>query len=412
MSRLHRLRAVLLGLSAVLWARPGLAQNSPGLVAADFTIRLLRPDDSGGWVSLTNMELRTYINQARCQCNTKIGFEVQMAPSSRSKLSSLTATGSNARLYVGANCAQLNATDSAPQCPSAQLLARLDGLASLASSAWISETTVGALFAGVSKTYTDTLTTAIWLWLDSTGAGYPDSGVSGISAPYLGIMLDGTPPPAPSGIVVEGGDKSLTVSWASTGTEPPDLAGYLVFCMGADGQAVFKPSRYNNQYFTGQNLCAANPIAIDLTGSTTSLAGSTTATEVSSPAVFQNLDPAYLCSDLFTPSVASARIRIPQNGVPYSVGVAAVDNSGNISPITSAFVQAGVASPDDSGSLGDDPSHPGPSGGLASTTPACACRLGSDARRPGASALLVSAGLVALSIVFRRRRKHGGRLGL
>jgi hypothetical protein len=42
------------------------------------------------------------------------------------------------------------------------------------------------------------------------------------------------------------------------------------------------------------------------------------------------------------PTQTSARLGIPGNGIPYTVGVAAVDYDGNASPIRSGFVQVSV----------------------------------------------------------------------
>jgi hypothetical protein len=108
--------------------------------------------------------------------------------------------------------------------------------------------------------------------------------------------------------------------------------------MQGDGLQVFNPSFYNNQYFTSQTLCAAS-VPAPSTGLTASAAGLTTAIEVEAPAIFQNLNPAYLCSGLLPPSQLSVRLCALQGGIPYTVGVAAVDNSGNASPIQSGFVQ-------------------------------------------------------------------------
>jgi MYXO-CTERM domain-containing protein len=300
------------------------------VATSDFTITLQREDAS----TLSTTDAKIYLDQARCECSTKVRILVTMASVSRSKLTSLATTGTGARLYVGDNCSQLNASATAPQCPNG-LLAELPGLSAFASDgSWAAVTTVDKLFTGVGKTCTDTLNTSIWLWINTTGSTAPDSSV----APYIGISLDGTPPPAPSGIVVEGGDDALQVSWTTEATDNPDLAGYLVFCMQGDGLQVFNPSFYNNQYFTSQTLCSAS-VPAPSTGLTASAAGLTTAIEVEAPAIFQNLNPAYLCSGLLSPSQLSVRLGALRGGIPYTVGVAAVDNSGNASPIGSGFVQ-------------------------------------------------------------------------
>jgi hypothetical protein len=356
------------------------------VATSDFTITLQREDAS----TLSTTDAKIYLDQARCECGTKIRILVTMASASRSKLTSLATTGTGARLYVGDNCSQLNASATAPQCPNG-LLATLPGLSAFASDgSWAAVTTVDKLFTGVGKTCTDTLNTSIWLWINSTGQTAPDSGV----APYLGISLDGTPPPAPSKVVVEGGNEALEVSWDTTTetTNNPDLAGYLVFCMRGDGLVVFDPGFFNNQYSTGQILCSASAPA--LTGQASSVAGVTTATEVGAPAFFQTPNPAYLCSDRLSPSQSSTRLRILQNGIPYTVGVAAVDTSGNISPITSGFVQRPVPTIDFYQAYRD-------AGGQS---PGGYCSLAGRHVQIGAISLLAGCGFLAL-IIFRRRRR-------
>jgi hypothetical protein len=382
----------LLGLSAVLWATPGLAQTSTStstatspVATSDFTITLQREDAS----TLSTTDAKIYLDQARCECSTNIRILVTMASASRSKLTSLATTGTGARLYVGDNCSQLNASATAPQCPNG-LLAELKGLSTFASDgSWAAVTTVDKLFTGVGKTCTDTLNTSIWLWINTTGATAPDSGV----APYLGISLDGTPPPAPTGVVVEGGNEALEVSWVTEAIDNPDLAGYLVFCMRGDGLVVFDPGFFNNQYSTGQILCSASAPAPS-TGLTSSAAGVTTATEVGAPPFFQSLNSAYLCSDRLSPSQLNTRLRILQNGIPYTVGVAAVDTSGNISPITNAFVQRPVPTIDFYQEYR----------GAGGQSPGGYCSLAGRHVEIGAISLLAGCGFLAL-IIFRRRRR-------
>jgi hypothetical protein len=327
-----------------------------------------------------------------------------MASASRYKLTGLTATGTSAQLYVGSGCVNLNTAyiPPRPQCQGSELgpSQKLSGLS--ADGSFAVSTTVAQLFAPVTPAGScgGTLITTIWLWIDTTGTGYPDSGVSGTSAPSLGIQLDGTPPPAPSGVVVEGGNKALMVSWTPVSTADwPDLAGYLVFCMRGDGLQVFNPSLYGSQYQTSQtltiqNLCPAGAPATTTTSPTSSVAGQTTATEVGAPTAFQNLDTAYLCSDRLSPTQTSVRLGILQNGIPYTVGVAAVDNSGNISPITSGFVQRPVPTVDFYQAYRDD-------GGQS---PGGYCALAGRHAQLGACSVLAGIGLAAL-ILFRRRRR-------
>ena len=408
-----RLFAALCGLSAALWASPGLSQTTStstststtaALTTTDFAIILQRLDGST-WVDLSNTNAAIYFNQARCECGTKIRFLVQMTSASRSKLASLTTTGANAKLYVGNNCAGLNSLN-VPYCADSAILGTpLLGLSTLSSNgSWAVETTVDKLFTGIGLTCADTRATSILLWINTTGSISPD--LTGSSAPSLAIKLDGTPPSAPTGVVVEGGNEALEVSWTSDVIDNPDLAGYLVFCMQGDGLQVFNPSSYNSdsnkydcagssQYCTSQILCQASAPAPS-TDLPFSAAGVTTASEVQAPAIFQNLNPAYLCAGLLHPSQLSVRLGPLQSGIPYTVGVAAVDNSGNASPIQSGFVQVpSVAQvPDATAETTSGPRRTG-----------CACHIAGVDR--GAVAWAAMLALAAASRLRRRGKRQG-----
>jgi hypothetical protein len=407
MAYCRRLRTALLGLSAALWANPGLAQTdtstnvststtTTALALSDFTLSLQR-QDGDSWVNLATTDAAIFLNQARCQCATPVRVVVLMTSASRSKLATLTATGTNARLYVGNNCAQLNtaAIPNRPQCDTSQLGSTLSGLSSLsANGSWSVDTTVDKLFAAVGNCG-GTLSTTIWLWIDSTGSGYPDSGISGGSAPHLGIQLDGTPPPAPVGVAVNGGQEALMVSWAPvSAADWPDLAGYLVFCTRGDDLQVFNPSYYSNQYYTSQTMCSGSVAPLSAPTTVTSAAGQSSAVEVGAPTALRNLDSAFLCSGRLSPSQTSVRLGILQDGIPYTVGVAAVDNNGNASPITSGFVQIPVPTINFYEAYRDAGGHA--TGGY--------CSLAGRGARLGAISLLASTGLAALIVLRRRRR--------
>jgi hypothetical protein len=171
-----------------------------------------------------------------------------------------------------------------------------------------------------------------------------------------------------------------------------NLAGFLVFCMRGDGLQVFDPSFYNNQYFTSQILCS--PGTPTTATASRSAAGVTTAVPVVAPTIFQNLDPKYLCSGLLPPTQNSTRIGILQNGISYTVGVAAVDTSYNASPIASAFVQQPVPTINLYQAYRD-------AGGQATGG---YCALAGRGARLGTISLLAGVGLLGM-VIFRRRRR-------
>jgi hypothetical protein len=217
---------VLLGLGATLGSAPALAQGtttstttSTTLQASDFnTIKLRRPDGDS-WVDITETDQKLYFNQARCQCNEKIKVVVTMNAASISKLST-TRPGAKARLYVGNNCATL-INNNQPTCANSKVAEQV-GLSMFTKSGWEVEVSVGDLFKNVANC-NDTKSTNLWLWVDSQAADQPD--ISGDSAPHLGLQLDGTPPPVPLNVSVEGGNEALKVTWADKSQDNADLAG-------------------------------------------------------------------------------------------------------------------------------------------------------------------------------------------
>jgi len=134
----RRLLVALLGLSAVLWANPGLAQTGGtggtagiALTTTDFTLTLQQQNADLSYSDLSQADAATYLNHARCQCATPVQIVVQMATASVSKLSTVTQLLTQARLYVGDNCAQLNSTGTGPQCLDSQMLGEINGITTL-----------------------------------------------------------------------------------------------------------------------------------------------------------------------------------------------------------------------------------------------------------------------------------------
>jgi hypothetical protein len=389
---------VLFGLGAVLGSAPALAQTGTSttvgtgtnaLATSDFTIKLRRLDGDS-WVDITTTDQKLFFNQARCQCDEKVKIVVTMASSAISKLNT-TKTGAYARLYVGNNCATL-INNNVPTCASSQVAEKV-GLSVFTKSGWEEEVSVGSLFKGIANC-NQTKATTLWLWVDTQAVGQPD--LTGDSAPRLGIELDGAPPPLPTGVSVEGGSEALKVSWNDMSLDNPDIAGYVVFCMRGNGLQVFEPSPWDDQYKICQGV---TPLGASSTTGT--VKGDTTAVEVDAPSFFQTLDNRYMCSGRTSASQTSTRIRVLQNEIPYTVGVASVDLSGNISPITRAFVQKPIPTVDFYRAYRD-------AGG---ETEGGYCSLGRGGR-PGLLACLAGVGLLGLFLIRRRRRRSSGGRGL
>lgn len=110
-------------------------------------------------------------------------------------------------------------------------------------------------------------------------------------------------------------------------------------------------------------------------------------------APFSNLDPKYLCSGLIPAASTSHRITGLQNGIPYGIGVAAVDRYGNIGAIASVVYGTPLPTVDfymEYKNLGGSAR-----GGY--------CIMASEYVRPGFLTVLC---LATLSLVLLRRRRR------
>jgi MYXO-CTERM domain-containing protein len=218
-------------------------------------------------------------------------------------------------------------------------------LADLVAKGTTVDTTVGDLFRAPNVTNGASCNVQfnqnIWLMVDQSEDGLPDAAFADASAPKLAIHLDGQGPPPPTDIKVTPGNEALSVSWTNGGLVD-DQNGYVVFCSRAD-LPVFSPSFYNtDQFATEKTAChmATTPTKSALTVAATAAAASS-ATVIPAPDAFQQPNPDFVCSSLITTGT-DFRIKGLQNGIPYVVGVAAVDAAGNASPASTALVQAPV----------------------------------------------------------------------
>ena len=131
------------------------------------------------------------------------------------------------------------------------------------------------------------------------------------------MSLVGDVPVAPADVVANGGNEALEVSWDWGGLNiaaDPTISGVQIFCQRAGDTQVFATGSFSPAYQTPAMLCP----------------NSSTAAAATAGRPFSNFDPKYLCSGLIPSTATSYRIKGLQNGINYSVGVAAVDKFGNI----------------------------------------------------------------------------------
>jgi hypothetical protein len=391
------------------------AATASALAATDFTFFVERFDIlTNTWVVLSPTEQAYFFDRARCECvgDTRsftgwVKIAIQPSAAAVSKIQSLLAANQlgsgTARLYAGSslvNCltpTSLTAGAASDWClnlldPSSYTASIPGGMALFATLrvwesppipiAWL----FGATWMPVCKgppscnetsTCANTLATAdIYFWAQTSAADLPDRNDLAFS-----INLAGHLNLAPPHVTVESANQALVVNWEwPTGQEPaanPSILGVQVFCQRGQGATVFPPGTYAPAFARSANLCPdAAPAA-------------------SSPAAFNDLDPAYLCSGLLPATATSYRISGLQNDLPYGVAVAVVDKYGNVSAIAPAQIvdqapSASAVSPD--GGI-DGGRHAGGSGG---------CSL---ARGHGATEAPTVLALLALGIPVLGRRR-------
>jgi hypothetical protein len=382
--------AVLLAAGIFATANPALADVSgtggtvgtgtttAAFTAADFLIRI-EYKSGDKWILLPTdtTQFNRFFTRARCVCNEEIRLRADLLATGIAKVAMLP-QGGVVRILVGptsACVASSNTDRNNANCwdPAAGGSVTLGDLR---YAPYTVPVNMQKLFQPQATTVTEAGCTtvtkqSVFLWVDSTQTSVPDSGLSDSSAPTLQLPIDGQPPPEPSNVKVGRGGEALTVSWDPI-TGVPDLSGggFVVFCARGGDLAVFADPQYTGAYDSPAVRCptgAASNVPVGdggapdarvaaLSSALTASPDADTAqaiandygddgTPVPPPVQFTNIDPAYQCSSLIT-SATSARIKGLQNGVPYVVGVASVDKTGNASPITRAYVQAPIPTRD------------------------------------------------------------------
>ena len=339
--------------SAALLAAGGASAQVGGgaLSASDFTISFEAYNGSR-WVQMTSAQEQYFFNRARCQCDQDPSGEfkivVRPAPGAGQKIqvqlqNSLTGGQGVAYLFagtagydclspgsiVGGNlgtvCTNLVAPDSGYPGKLFTTMANF-GNVNFVESAPIP---VAYLFNSLgnpacgsngtcdsaARCDTTNTQTNIQFWAQTNSSIGPDFD----PGPPAAVALVGYVPVTPVHVTVEAGNQALNVSWdwgsVNVATDTT-LAGVQLFCQRDTDTEVFSPGSFAAAYLTPAILCPA------------------TATARATGGPFSDLDPKYLCSGLIPAASTSHRITGLQNGIPYGVGVAAVDKYGNIGPIS------------------------------------------------------------------------------
>jgi hypothetical protein len=391
--------------------------TSTTLTAADFTIQIEYKDAAGKWILLRSgtTQFDRFFTRTRCLCNEEIRLRVDIVPASIPKVAQNAA--GTVRVLVGSttDCVSSNGTDRDHAMCFDPAGGGSTKIGDLRSTSYTVPVNMQKLFQPKSATVgpagcDSVVKQTVYLWVDTTLTGVPDSGLSDMAAPHLQLPIDGEPPPEPSNVKVRRGGEALAVSWDQI-SGVPDLSGggFVVFCARGGTLPVFADPQYTGAYDSPAAHCPSGPAAnVSDAGVTATVSSALTVTpdadtvaaipneygddgmQVAPPAPFANIDPAYQCSSLIT-SATSARIEGLENGVPYVVGVASVDKTGNASPITRAYIQAPIPTRDfyrgyrAAGGQAD--------GGY--------CAVGGR----GSRSLAATAALAAVALLWRRRRR-------
>jgi len=388
----------------------GGASGTTTLVVGDFSY-YFEKYVNGQWVQMNSQDQQYFFNRARCECDTAKEAEVKILIVANSgtyqKISAalrntLISTDGSGRLYAsanGINCLSPTSYIGGVSGSCTNLLDPGTYAADFKMSTFLSQNRwespafpVAWLFnsltstcGGTSGNSCDATTNCatqgsnatIYFWAQTTTNAYPDFS----DAAFGTVSLVGTVSASPDTISAEGGNEALNVSWTwPAGTTPSatSFSGVQLFCQrGADLQ-VFKDGWFSPSFKTASSLCGADAPASSSSGP------------------FAGLNPLYLCSGLIPAGTTSHRISGLQNGIPYGVGIAAVDRFGNVGDVVGPVYATPIPTVDFYTNYRDD--HGAATGGF--------CMLDRWHKRSGAMTVL---GLLGLGIVvgLRRRRRRG-----
>ena len=321
----------------------GGTTSGTSLTADDFVTEFFLFEDKK-WNSVRDSDLKLYFNRARCECNVPFKIRVNLTTAAKQKVRALM--NGKIRLGTGSDSC-ICASQSACVNNNCTYLGGEQDLGALANNYLEFETTIGTLFGAGVEDKTGACERRekenIYILPDSDDSGpYPD-----ITNASREVELDGQPPPTPTLKSVQGGNEALQLTWDPIPlTSADDLQGYAVFCARGGTLSPFgNDYRGAAKHSSKENLCGTGTTAASLTSAEEGLADTTLVTQAlqsmpsvpgtAAPKPIRDLDPGFLCADFLT-NTNSARLTGLENGVPYVVGVAAVDLRGNASPIESA----------------------------------------------------------------------------
>jgi len=339
--------------------------------------------------NLSDFDVARFFNKARCDCGETVYVYVALTDTGFAKRLTVDQTG-NIEFWVGTDCANTSLRETRclllkGQTMNAFLIAARDTVQTDARTLSTYTGGGGQLNdAGAVINFTPTPDCTLpldsfdqTLWVLQNTNGTP------AIIDQRAIHIDLTPPPAPTGIKVAGGDEAVTISWTRVDSAiTTDLLGYQVLCNRAGDLQVFNDGAF------GAGFQSCNEPGTDAgVGNGENDGG------------VSGLDTRFICSPLLSATSSSFRVKILQNGIYYGVGVVAIDISGNASQPNIKYQQAIPTKSFYEVYRNDDPNSPGAAnGGL--------CALGARTSARGAAAGLGAALAIAAAVVAIRRRRR------
>ena len=368
-------------------------------------------------VNLTDLDLLTYFNQANCECDRQTWIFTALLASGVAKRGTFSASGL-VDIWIGVSCdvdtlrmlqcdhvgtallPAFAAQGGLTIATTARAITKPHGTNGVQGTTSVGTGgntgsdggtggTSGTVVVGgnvngdpcmpVNQVSTET----IYALFDLDGNSTYDLAVS------KQVPIDMTAPQPASNVTTGGGNQAVVVNWTPVDitTDTSGILGYQILCARADQYQVFQTGAYSPNFETAATNCP---------GSVTTGTG------------LDNLDPAYLCSDLLSAAATTARIKILENDITYSFRVLTIDKHRNANASVKVY---GTPEPStDFYNLyrNDTPSMPGgmldqgkDAGGYCAVPPA-----GTAAHGRGWVAIgAIGAAAVALARARRRRRR-------
>jgi hypothetical protein len=370
----------LLALAVVVPPRDAGIPPPGTLSKQDFTFSVKWADPPGPLA--LDLPIRAF-NRAHCVCDLPLRVTVDLSFGARAGLATAPLPGTVEVLAGNDLClAEDQPTRANARCRS---VARAT-LTDLASRPLVFTTSAAALIdpdGGLCRPRSNGV--RLWVALDANLDSVPD--LLGGDAPSWFTPFNGEAPPAPTALEVAGADRTLDLRWTPSEPLGRDFAGYVVLCAKDNGEPAFKRGTFPLNHDSRAWLCPST--GGRLPGAQAPDGGAAMRGRAPAPPAIAAGDPLFLCSDLVPPGTLFTRISGLEPGTTYQVGVAAVDRSGNASPVLEVVWQATTGEP-----AGD--------GGVSAAAPAgCNCAFG-PGRPPAAGALL---GVGCALALWRRRRR-------